>query len=174
MRRGHLRWLIFVAVPLALVGSIAIYCTWPGGGVPSETWDVLDQADEWEVYSLFPDQEEKGLSDRFCGWPVLGKATVCDPETRKRLRRALATGTARYQMLNGSNCFWPRHGIRATHGGRTVDLAICFQCGHIYQSDGKQIGTSGDTQPVFNAVLKDAGLRLAPSGYPPWKLSEAE
>jgi hypothetical protein len=173
MKRKHRRWLLALTLFIVLAGSCVAYCTWPGGGVPSTTWDVLDRADEWELYSLFPDTRNTELSERFGDWPVLGKTTVRDPAVRERLRRALAAATPRYEAFNGANCFWPRHGVRATHAGRTVELAICFECQHIYQGDGEHSGVSPDAQPVFDAVLRDAGVRLAPPG-PPWTLKVAD
>src|SRR5439155_12037259 len=107
MKRKHLRWLVPLAALIVLAGACVAYFTWPGGGVPSATWDVLDGADEWELYSLFPDTRNTELPERFGDWPVLGKTTVRDPAVRKRLRRALAAATPRYEEFNGANCFWP-------------------------------------------------------------------
>ncbi len=172
MRRKPLRWL----VPLTIFAGVAGCCggcfIWPGGAIPSETRDILDQADEWELYSLFPVQAEKSLPERFQDWPVLGKTTVRDAETRGRLREALAGGTRRYQQwFPAAGCFFPRHGIHASHGGKSVDLAICFQCGYVYQNDMEQVFRTTDApQPAFDAVLVSAGIPLAPSGPPPWKL----
>jgi hypothetical protein len=171
MRRKALRWL----VPLALfAGAAAICgscCFWPGAAIPSEIREVFDEADEWEVYSLFPVREEESLPERFQGWPVLGKTTVRDAPTLRRLREALARGTQRYhQWVPGPMCFFPRHGIHATHGGKSVDLAICFECSYVYQNDVEVFRTTAAPQPVFDAVLTEAGIPLAPSGPPPWKL----
>jgi hypothetical protein len=173
MKRGHRRWLLFLAVSVVLAGSCVAYFAWPGGSVPAATWDVLDGADEWELYSLFPDERNTELPERFGKWPVLGKTTVRDPEVLRRLRRALWAATPRYESLNGAKCFWPRHGIRASHEGRTVELAICFECQHIYQGDGKHSGVGREAQPVFDAVLREARLRLAPPGAP-WELKAAD
>jgi hypothetical protein len=173
MKRGLRRWLQFLAVLIVLAGSGVAYCVWPGGSVPSATWDVLDGADEWELYSLFPDSHNSDLPERFGVWPVLGKTTVRDPAVLRRLRRALAAATPRYEVLNGASCFWPRHGIRATHDGRTVELAICFECQHIYDGNGEHSGVGPEAQPAFDAVLREAGVRLAPPG-PPWTLKVAD
>jgi hypothetical protein len=172
MGRKSLRWLI----PLTLFVIAVAFCggcgLWPGGAIPSETWAILDQADEWELYSLFPEHEEKSLPERFAGWPVLGKTTLRDAETRKRLREALAQGTRRYhQWFPGPACFFPRHGIHASYGGKSVDLVICFECGYVYQNDLKgEVHTTATPQPAFDAALTEAGVPLAPSGGPPWKL----
>ena len=62
-------------------------------------------------------------------------------------------------------CFNPRHGIRATHDGKTVELVICFECSSfdIYSgSEGsvektKHLLVGKSPEATFNKVLKDAG-----------------
>src|ERR1019366_9343282 len=99
---------------------------------------------------------------------------VRNGETRRRLCEALAGGTKRYhQWLPSASCFFPRHGIHASYGGKSVDLAICFECGYIDQNDIVTFHTTSAAQPVFDAVLADAGISLAPSGPPPWTLPSA-
>jgi hypothetical protein len=174
MRWKTLRWLIPLTLLIGAAASCGGWFFWPGGGIPPETRDVLDQADEWELYSLFPDEREKSLPARFQGWPVLGKTTVRDAETRRRLRQALAEGTKRYQQwFPAAACFVPRHGIHASHGGKSVDLVICFQCGHVQGNGANGFRTTAAPQPAFDAVLADAGVPLAPSGPPPWELPSA-
>jgi hypothetical protein len=171
MRGKALRWLVPLTLFVGVVASCAGYGWWPGGGIPSQIRQILDEAEEWELYSLFPTQEEKGLPERFQGWPVLGKTTVRDPETRKRLREALGRGTQRYhQWFFGPACFYPRHGIHASHGGKSVDLAICFECSYVYQNSVMEFRTTDAPQPAFDAVLTNAGIPLAPTGPPPWNL----
>jgi hypothetical protein len=172
MRRKALRWLVPLTVFMSVVASCAGYCLWPGGAIPSQIRQILDEADEWELYSLFPVREETSLPERFQGWPVLGKTTVRDAETLQRLREALARGTQRYhQWFLGPACFFPRHGIHASHGGKSVDLAICFECSYVYQNDRMEFRTTDAPQTEFDAVLTNAGIPLAPPGPPPWKLS---
>ena len=59
-----------------------------------------------------------------------------------------------------------RHGLRAKLDGKTVDLAICFECLHIkvYANDTEReqpILVSGSPEPVFDKILKDAKVKLA-------------
>jgi hypothetical protein len=166
MKRRTLRWLVPLTIFVGVIVSCAGYGLWPGGAIPSQIRQVLDEAEEWEVYSLFPTPNEKRLPERFQGWAVLGKTTVRDAETRKHLGEALAWGTQRYhQWFPGPACFNPRHGIHASHGGKTVDLVICFECSYVYQSDRMVFRTTGAPQAVFDAVLTKAGVPLRP----PWK-----
>ena len=64
----------------------------------------------------------------------------------------------------GSKCFDPRHGIRATAAGKTVDLVICFECSWVYSYFGDEKGvqgvTTGTPQATFDKILKDAKVTL--------------
>ena len=121
------------------------------------------KATQFDLYSLEPEPEGKIAKEKlFHGWLVLGKTTVKDAKTRKELFDALQE-----EADKAPKCFDPRHGIRATHGGKTVDLVICFHCGHIYiYLDGKDERAdsqtvSRDSQPAFDKVLKAAKVPLA-------------
>jgi hypothetical protein len=64
-----------------------------------------------------------------------------------------------------ARCFIPRHGIRATHDGKTVELVICFECSQlwVHQGDAKDWMTIGkEPQSVFDKLLTEAGIELAP------------
>jgi hypothetical protein len=62
-------------------------------------------------------------------------------------------------------CFNPRHGIRASREGKTIDLVICFEClqVYVYAEEGRQGSflTTSSPQPVFDQVLREAGVPLA-------------
>jgi hypothetical protein len=61
-------------------------------------------------------------------------------------------------------CFKPRHGVRATHDGKTVDLVICFVCFVILiDVDGKferNPKVTGSPQEAFGEVLTAAKVPL--------------
>jgi len=67
---------------------------------------------------------------------------------------------------NGAKCFDPRHGIRATAKGKTVDLVICFECNWVYvyydNDENRQhvAVTTREPQAVLDKTLKDAGVPL--------------
>jgi hypothetical protein len=71
----------------------------------------------------------------------------------------------RGKTLYSYGCFQPRHGIRATHNGRTVELLICFECTPIYVFiDGKEFHTytADSPQTTFDSVWRQNGLQVAP------------
>src|SRR5262249_56401493 len=84
-----------------------------------------EKAKELELYSLA--RSERGVKDGFHGWKVLGSTTVKDAETVKKLAAAFKKGVEENNGIVAA-CFNPRHGIRLTHDGKTVDLVICFEC----------------------------------------------
>jgi hypothetical protein len=100
----------------------------------------------------------------FHGYPVLGEVEVTDPERRRQLVAALQDGYAR-RPERGALCFWPRHGIRIVANGQTVEYVICFHCAQFerYSGEARAGGLiNPDVQPVFDNILKEAGVPIAP------------
>lgn len=129
--------------------------------LPEKVAEVLAKAETWELISLDPRFKENG---KLHGFDELGRTTVKDAETRKTLRAALEKGLA--EESQPSKCFDPRHAIRATFDGRTVEVLICFSCHHVYiYEPGKanaiaRLTTSASPQAAFDQVLKDAKVPL--------------
>jgi hypothetical protein len=103
-------------------------------------------------------------TERFHGYPVLGKVEVMDPEERKRLVAALKVGLSSKQGM--AKCFCPRHAIRAVQGGRVYEYLICFECAGVLEYlDGEQKRAGGfDTSvhPAFDEPLVKDGIPIAP------------
>jgi hypothetical protein len=119
-----LRW--FAAVAMLLSASTAFAEEKLITQFPEVVNAVLEKATEIEVYSL---DGERNVKDGWHGAKVLGKTTVKGDDAKdlvKVLRQGVKEGG------EGKRCFIPRHGIRATHDGKTVDLAICFECSWVY------------------------------------------
>ena len=87
-----------------------------------------------------------------------------DIAVRKRLVTGLWEGIAQSEGPPAS-CFNPRHAIRVTYEGRTLESVICFECLQIEITEGRQrqtVYTTRSPQPVFDEVLRDSGVALAP------------
>ena len=143
---------------------------------------VLEGAMEWELLALDPFKEKPDPKDAFRGWKILGKTAVKDADARKTLLAALDKGIADHAekrrkerekgLVRESGCFQPRHGIRATAGGQTVEVLICFECSpvHFFLGERKgQVETVDSPQDAFDKVLKDAGVSVAPRLLEPKK-----
>jgi hypothetical protein len=100
----------------------------------------------------------------------LGSVEVKDKNARKKLVDALLSGIAKSEPADLGLCFRPRHGLRATAGGKTVEMVICFQCWAVlvYVDDKYTctLATQRDPAAVFNQFLKDAKVPL-PKGAEP-------
>jgi len=152
------RWLTFVGLGLALLGGRA-----PANRPPADAQAVLDKAESLQLLSLDPD-EKAGPKARnhFHGYRVLGSTEVKGKADRQKLLAALSKGLADSDGTV-ARCFIPRHGIRASQGGKTVELVICFECLQVRgYLDGKRfdLSTTAGPQPAFDALLKAAKVKL--------------
>jgi len=141
--------------------------------IPSAAKRIIDRAEKLEIILInpvggtyHPNVEYKLNSpDRYYGYEMLGKALVSDVKARE-LRESLYSGVAVISMGESAMCFSPRHGLRAAHGGKTAELLICFHCMNFYTytADGQRHppmnAISREAQPVFNRLLKEAGIQV--------------
>ena len=144
----------------------------PDNKIPEAIRKVLAEAEEIEVISLeldgeLTDEEHRKYVEGKAGFHAhkpLGSVRVEDKDARKRLVRALLDGIAKSKPGDRADCFRPRHGLRATAGGKTVELVICFECWSVsVYADGKYVcalATQRAPGAAFNRVLKDAKVRL--------------
>src|SRR5262249_6529154 len=115
--------------PRWLVPPALLFFALPAHGrdrLPAQVAAVLDKAEKVELLSLVPEEREEERKRDFHGYPVLGKTTL-KKEDRQKVLNALKKGIADSDG-RVATCFNPRHGIRASHGGKTVELLICFEC----------------------------------------------
>jgi hypothetical protein len=108
------------------------------------------------------------------GYPILG-ATKLNEADQARVAEAL---NAAVQDSLASACFIPRHAIRIEEGGVQKDYVICFECLQYYvYADGKKTGyglITKEPQPVLDAILKKAGIPLAPKSSPKPSAEESD
>jgi hypothetical protein len=136
--------------------------------VPEKAAAILEKADQIELYSLEPEPDDKAAKGPkatfFRGWLILGKTVLKTATSRKQVLDALDESVGRGRM---AKCFDPRHGIRASHAGQTVELVICFRCGQAYfyldprKDDHSTLSINRGTQPMLDAMLKAAHIPLA-------------
>jgi hypothetical protein len=158
MKRRRRRIAIGIVVAVAIAAAAHVF--WRNWLSPqSRAWHTLADAEQYELVSLDP---------RHLGWgSELGHVAIADGATRERLNRSLLEGV---WASDGTMfaCFEPRHGIRVTRAGVTTEFVICFcfQCRQIRVVRGDQVVAcflaSPSPEPVFDEVLKAAGVPLAP------------
>src|SRR5262245_9650245 len=132
-----------------------------GGTIPATAAAALEKADQFELLAIDPKYQDEKPKDDFHGWRILGRTSIKDANTRKKLVAALKQGAAENDGMF-ANCFNPRHGIRVTHEGKTIDFLICFECMRVeiyadQMRDGDFL-TARSPQPVFDEVLRQAGV----------------
>jgi len=152
---------IAITVPLAVLLATTTACD-GGRSIPAAELKILRNAESFELFSLNPDLRSKPEDGGFHGWKVLG-STKLDAATRAKVRAALEQGVSESDGTV-AGCFIPRHGIRATSGGQTVELVICFECmsasTYLNGTQGKGFLLTRSPQPTFNEVLQQAKVPL--------------
>jgi hypothetical protein len=120
--------------------------------------------DSMTVYSLDGMYEGgatgKPAGDTFHDYPVLGKVDIASPKDRTAILVAVKKGIS--QSDGGEyKCFWPRHGVRLTQGGKTIEYLICFQCRQLDEfTEGRKTHkpTTEAAAAVLDKQLQSAGV----------------
>jgi hypothetical protein len=152
----------FLAGLFVAVGLPSGRCDDSYDTLPPAASALLDEADAIELISLDPRERPAKSEESFHGWKVLGRTDLRDAASRRAIVTSLERGIGQADKVAG--CFEPRHGLRATKGDRSVDLAICFSCGWIEVHSGgttSAVRTSTSPKSAFNKILRDAGAALA-------------
>ena len=95
--------------------------------LPSKVRDILEKADVLDVLGLSSD-EKAGI-----GWYPDIKASLPLGEERSNLLKAFYFDAS--AGPNPSACFIPRHSLKASYKGKTVEVIICYQC-HLFVVEG--------------------------------------
>jgi hypothetical protein len=130
--------------------------------VPADALRVLEQAETFELYSLQEAIYKGSPKGTFQSRPVLGKTVVKDKATQAKLVAAL-TRAVEESGGKGNAYGFGRHGIRATHKGKTVEIVIWFdRRGMDVRLDGKSttVAITATPEPFFDKVLQAAGVPL--------------
>jgi len=136
--------------------------------LPKKTRKILEEAEEFELMAIGINSIDRKqnlvetvVANRFGRFPVLGKTKISDTELKRKLVKALYEGIVDARSSN--MCFYPRHAIRATRQGKTVELVICFECLNFRGSspDGELSGQITATpRELFNQTLVSADVQL--------------
>ena len=127
---------------------------------PADSQNVFDRSQNITLYSIKADDGGYEGKNTFHGFKVLG-STKLSAELGKEIRTAFYSNAAKQGMR--ALCFWPHHGIRAQHEGKTVDILICFKCGHIYSYyGGKEMRNefASEGREPFNNIYNRANLDI--------------
>ena len=135
--------------------------------LPAEAHTILENSSQLTLFSVEPRENWGRKRPNFHFHAILGQTVISQPETKRALLASLYDGFVPGDAPGiMAGCFNPRHGIRATQHGKTVDLLICFSCHQfeLYVNDHHiehQKFVTGAPRPLFDQVLAAAGVPLA-------------
>jgi hypothetical protein len=155
---------MLLSLPVALVIGLSAQVAAQDNKIPDQAREILEKSTQFDLLSIGHGPSTKKPAEDFRGWPVIGKTTVEDPDTRNRLVAALEKAVEENKG-DSMKCFNPRHGIRVTHDGMTADFVICFECFQVvvYVTGDKEqrFLITATPAPVFNQTLQHAKVPLA-------------
>jgi hypothetical protein len=134
--------------------------------LPGEAKTILLNTEQLELYSLEPLEQAAKGEPTLHGWKILGKTTLTGESQIQGILEALNKGLEDSDKA-GVKCFDPRHAMRGSWQGKTVELLICFECCWVYvyldenENETAQVEISRAPEGNFNRFLIDAGLPLA-------------
>lgn len=121
--------------------------------------------DSMTLFSLdgtFEGDVSKIEGEAFHGYPVLGKLEVDSASERYNVHHAILQGVEDEDGDGMKRCFWPRHGVRLSMNGKTVEYLICFECNQIHEYvDGEETwwkATSNTPAAELDKLLSAAGV----------------
>ncbi len=130
--------------------------------LPEQVKAVLDNASEFELYWLDPSAKANQSDASLYRWKVLGKTLIKDAMPRSHLVEAIESDIERGKEY--AECFEPRHAIRASYEGKTVDLVICYRCRWMYvYVDEKRVADiviATKSTSLFDKHYRDAEIFL--------------
>jgi hypothetical protein len=129
-----------------------------------DTWNAHDSPpiDSMTLYSLrstmasLPNENGalKGSVATFHRYPVLGKLNITSVADRVVILDAIQK--AKKPGPTAVECFDPRHGVRLTRNGTTIDYVICFYCTKYDEYlDALQVASQWQIDENAKSVLDD-------------------
>ena len=123
--------------------------------LPPKVREILEKAEVLEVLGLSSD-ENAGIS-----WhPDLVANLPLGKERTKLLNSFFYDASA---GPNPSGCFVPRHGLKASYKGKTVEVIICYQChlfvvkGDLGEFDGGVYKDGSAAHDLFENIIRTKG-----------------
>ncbi|MEP7075525.1 MAG: hypothetical protein ABI878_06910 [Acidobacteriota bacterium] len=127
--------------------------------LPLKVRQILEKAEYLEVQGL-SSEDKVGI-----GWyPDVDVALPVGPRRAGLLKSFYFDASA---GPNPSACFLPRHGLKATYNGKTVEVIICFQChlftvrGDLGEFDGGVYMGGSASHHLFEEILRDGRSLIA-------------
>jgi uncharacterized protein len=132
--------------------------------------ELLTGGKDFELYSIYAGRgwqkgEPRPIAEAgtFLGWPVIGKVAITDA---KQVRELVQPFVAASDCFDGAPCprpmcFQPRHAIRVSHAGKSIELLICFECRQVKGQGIEDFMVGGAPEAAFDQVLRKSGVALS-------------
>jgi hypothetical protein len=148
------------AVTLATICCACLLgCQDPDLSIPIDSMTVysLDGRNEWGRDPKPPPAK------MFHEHPVLGKVDIASPKDRTAILAAIKKGIVKGG--EGAKCFFPRHGVKFTQAGKTMEYVICFECSEfeLYMDGVRSHEYTESTADTAHQILDE---HLAGAGIP--------
>jgi hypothetical protein len=155
----------FTVFVLVFGASVAASDDKPDNSLPKAARDILASADKLEVLSIEVARNKE--TEDFHGFHVLGTATITDKELTRKLAEEIESAVTESTVYDVGFNYNPRYGLRATSGGKVVEMVICFHCTQIeVYAEGKlakKCATKRTPQKLLNQILSDAKIPVPPT-----------
>ena len=166
--RAVRRKYLVIGVVVVVAAGAGLYAWQLTGAIPDDPDEVILFSVDGATAHKEP--EERGIpkgQELLYGDPILGRVAITDPALRREVvaavKRDIRTGHPAQ-----AKCMYTRHVLRVVKGGRTIDVAICFECHNyeLHSNGGPHTGLTPaigeESKPLLNKILTDAGVPLAP------------
>lgn len=133
--------------------------------LPPKVREMLDKAEKLEVLVNL-DKTTKKQKEIFSE-PGNTIAKITDSSLKKAILDSFYFDTIKSRDGESKACWNPRHRLIAKHQGKTVDILICFECGHyeVSGSFGEISGSLGAIKslPLIDEVIEKYGVDVQPT-----------
>lgn len=156
---GSLLTALYLCMGVLLATPYFIYAGSPP--FPDKLKTQLREADELTVYALWTTNDQQQTSQQFHNYPTAGTVNLKNHPKRLEVIEGLILGSETNSTEMA--CFYPHHGLRVIHQGKTIDLLICFGCGKVeHLPSGAFYHMHKSTQPALDSLFAEAGIPLPP------------
>lgn len=98
---------------------------------PTNSLNIFTNCQSMVVYSL-DSSKVLSVGQGFHQWRVVNTVSVKHTAIQNQIVTNVLAEIKNSERGIPPTCFKPRYGIRVTQGKKTLDLVICFECGHLY------------------------------------------
>jgi hypothetical protein len=130
--------------------------------LPTDVRRILERAESFEVLAEV-DKDERSESDSRDFRPNM-IARIGSDALKKEILEAFYLDAAKED--SPAVCYEPHHSLRATAGGTTVEVEICFSCSRFVVKGGQKeswgtiVRENRRSENLLDRIVRESGVRL--------------